>query len=479
MGYRKKNLLKEDHTISSNCNKSLSEAMLAITMSIIGLPVDVHVKDGSVYSGIFFTASTESNFGVVLKQARMTKKGRGHSNVGNETLVDTLVVLSDDLVQVVAKGITLPADGVGGNITGDYEEAVTHEVCSAESRSIDAEQVNQSRQAGDKNSNGKPDDCKQKFEFNKNKDEKIQSLHSGHETDKANDQGSERSTSPDSTSTHSTLSEDLNEVSHNSPAKFIEKSAPRGTDCTRNAKEFKLNPAAKIFSPSFVHPNSATSTVPTTANMVYVPNSSPPANMVYLPNSSPPANMVYLPNSSPPLPVATIQQEAGFNNFASRPSVPVKASQYGNLTVGNPGSGSQFTQPIVGQLTRTQPLQYAAHYTPVLSEPAYLQTTSSPAVMVGRSTQLVYVQQVSHDMVHGVTAPFSTRPPLNHVQFQKHQGGTHGQAIPVVIPPSVITSLQQQPYEVQSHIPILQPGFSAPRAISVPGPNGFYGTKFS
>jgi len=56
------------------------------------------------------------------------------------------------------------------------------------------------------------------------------------EADKANDQGSERSTSPDSTSTHSTLSEDLNEASHNSPAKFIEKSAPRGTDCTRNAK---------------------------------------------------------------------------------------------------------------------------------------------------------------------------------------------------------------------------------------------------
>jgi len=62
MGYRKKNLLKEDHTISS----SLSEAMLAITMSIIGLPVDVHVKDGSVYSGIFFTASTESNFGILF-----------------------------------------------------------------------------------------------------------------------------------------------------------------------------------------------------------------------------------------------------------------------------------------------------------------------------------------------------------------------------------------------------------------------------
>jgi hypothetical protein len=41
--------------------------------------------------------------GVVLKQARMTKKGKGLSNVGNEVVVDTLVVLADDLVQVVAK----------------------------------------------------------------------------------------------------------------------------------------------------------------------------------------------------------------------------------------------------------------------------------------------------------------------------------------------------------------------------------------
>jgi hypothetical protein len=54
--------------------------------------------------------------------------------------------------------------------------------------------------------------------------------------DKASDQGSERSTSPDSTCTHSTISEDLKEASNNFPAKFIEKSAPRGEDHTRNAK---------------------------------------------------------------------------------------------------------------------------------------------------------------------------------------------------------------------------------------------------
>ncbi|KAK2387242.1 polyadenylate-binding protein-interacting protein [Trifolium repens] len=473
MGRSNKNSMTEDQTISS---------MLFITMSIIGLPVDVHVKDGSVYSGIFHTASFDAGFGVVLKQARMTKKGKGLSNFGNEVLVDTLVVLADDLVQVIAKEITLTAGGVGGKITGDCEEAVTLEVCGSENRPVDAEQVNQSRRAGDNNSKEKPVDCRHKLEFNKKNDGKIQSLRSGHEdtclrqvkADKASDQGSERSTSPDSTCTHSTISEDLKEASNDFPAKFIEKSALRG-DRTRNAKEFKLNPAAKVFSPSFVYPNSATPAMPAApnmvympnscaaANMVYIPNNSPAANMVYMPNSSPAANMVYIPNASPPVPVATIQPEVGFSTFASQPSVPAKISQNGNLTVANAGSGSQFPQP----------LQYAAHYTPVLSEPAYLQPTSSPAVMVGRPGQLVYVQQVSQDLLHGVSAPFSTRPMLNHTQFPKHQVGAHGQPIPVILPAALLASAQQ-PFAIQNHIQVLQPAFSA-SPISVPGPNGFYG----
>jgi hypothetical protein len=110
------------------------------------------------------------------------------------------------------------------------------------------------------------------------------------------------------------------------------------------------------------------------ANMVYIPNNSPTANMVYMPNSSQAANMVYIPNTSPPASVATIQPEVGFNTFASQPSVAAKVSRNGNLTVANARSGSQFPQH----------LQYAAHYTLVLSEPAYLQLTSSPAVSTQR-----------------------------------------------------------------------------------------------
>ena len=59
MGCRNRELT-EDGPLSS----SLSDALLFATMCIIGLPVDVHVKDGSVYSGIFHTASVENEYGV-------------------------------------------------------------------------------------------------------------------------------------------------------------------------------------------------------------------------------------------------------------------------------------------------------------------------------------------------------------------------------------------------------------------------------
>jgi hypothetical protein len=41
--------------------------------------------------------------GIVLKNATMIKMGKSKSNVGNGVVIDTLVILSGDLVQVVAK----------------------------------------------------------------------------------------------------------------------------------------------------------------------------------------------------------------------------------------------------------------------------------------------------------------------------------------------------------------------------------------
>lgn len=117
MGCKNRELPDDEGTASS----SMRDALLFTTMCIIGLPVDVFVKDGSVYTGIFHTACVENGYGVVLKRAVMTKKGKTNSNVADDDIIETLVVLSGDLVQVVAKGVLLPAGAVSSFETLENE----------------------------------------------------------------------------------------------------------------------------------------------------------------------------------------------------------------------------------------------------------------------------------------------------------------------------------------------------------------------
>lgn len=89
------------------------------------------------------------------------------------------------------------------------------------------------------------------------------------------------------------------------------------------SKEFKLNPGAKIFSPSYTNTSSANSpTVPTVASMGHVPN------------------------NSPLVPVGAAQPENGFIPFSPHSSIPVKVIQYGNLTSGNGVTGTHLPQPV-------------------------------------------------------------------------------------------------------------------------------------
>ncbi|XP_011013194.1 PREDICTED: uncharacterized protein LOC105117280 isoform X3 [Populus euphratica] len=120
----------------------LNEALLFATMCIIGLPVDVHIRDGSVYFGTFHTVSFDKENGIVLKEARLTTKGKSSANVGNGSVIETLVILSVDIVQVVAKGVLFPADGVAANISGDNAEAAVTNASSSEIAVSEAKKSN-------------------------------------------------------------------------------------------------------------------------------------------------------------------------------------------------------------------------------------------------------------------------------------------------------------------------------------------------
>ncbi|KAF5728400.1 hypothetical protein HS088_TW21G00547 [Tripterygium wilfordii] len=548
---------------------SLNEALLYVTLCIIGLPVDVHVKDGSVFSGIFHTTSVDKEYGIVLKKARMTRKGKSSGAFVEGTEVETLVISSDDLVQIVVKGFVFPCDVVAGDVTGDSAEAAVGSVPSpnipsSETKNFaksttDEKTVNHirtpiqnesgsayafvpikdgkenetrklqlthrgddmdvkhgkrdeiniekgqevcdalvtTRQVGDDWSRRKLDDYKISETHKEKSADKVQGLRSSKEingegkvdtchpvgrecakmTSKLSPNGvyhdptgvpnepenkiyerlASTDTSPDTACSTLSISSSTNTViGFSSITASADVNPSQKSESNRSSKEFKLNPGAKIFSPSFANPLSAAPSVTMSA-----------ANVGYMPPIVPAA--------------AAARPEVGITAFAPRSSVPPKISAYNNLTAANSGTVSQFSQPVAGHAGgRTQPPRYATQYHPVQAGPGYV-PPNSQAVMIGRFGQHVYVQQVPQDFVHGAAAisTMSGRPLLapHQVQMPKHQG-IGGQALQLCVAPPFVAN-GQQPFAVPSHIPLLQHPIPANTPMPLPGSNALFNNKFT
>ncbi|KAE8675212.1 hypothetical protein F3Y22_tig00111689pilonHSYRG00025 [Hibiscus syriacus] len=102
-----KNIVEEE----GNC--SVNEALLFVPCSSWSAS-GCTLERWLCYSGIFHTASVEKEYGIVLKKAKFTKKGRCATNVADGSVVETCNSCSC-LVQVVAKGVPFPFDGFAGN----------------------------------------------------------------------------------------------------------------------------------------------------------------------------------------------------------------------------------------------------------------------------------------------------------------------------------------------------------------------------
>lgn len=64
MGCRNGGLrVEENHAMAASL--TVSDALLFATMCIVELPVDVHAKDGSIYTGIFHTACVDKDYGTL------------------------------------------------------------------------------------------------------------------------------------------------------------------------------------------------------------------------------------------------------------------------------------------------------------------------------------------------------------------------------------------------------------------------------
>ncbi|KAL1556010.1 hypothetical protein AAHA92_11681 [Salvia divinorum] len=535
MACRKRDL-REEGKIRNDAAAALGDALLFTTMCIIGMSVDVHARDGSVYSGIFHTASVDNDYAIVLKKARMIKKGRLDGNVVNGTLIETLIVQFEDLVQVVAKGVVIPSDGMKGHIGGeDIEAATGYTECSE----MDAEVVKTSQSKAN-HDDSNPLDSHQEDYRDRSNARNVEKIHTEEDdtvfddgrhvengsqetqrdfqnplkfqekrTPRINgeaqdpglsitsceaqsaairvqegvtclelqevstgrssalkDQNQEKATtngtasavpfqpkqSAATTPTINVKSESCLSASSN-PFLLV---PPKGSSVKRASKESKLNPGAKMFCPSMMQHRTVT-----------------PA----FPNG---ATEFYMTRSYTMTPMANPREEVDGNSF-DHASVPVKFVPHNNVTYGHGGNDAPYVQPVIGQVVnRTLPVRFADQYQNLQTSYAYGHPNLQN-VMLGRGP-LACMHPVSSDVVQSASgfSPAAMRPvsTLHQVHPPKNHGNAPAQAMQLCMTPPIMANVPQ-PFIVPNSIPISQPLFPVLRPIAVPGPNGFFSTKFA
>ncbi|KAK9102486.1 hypothetical protein Sjap_019740 [Stephania japonica] len=117
------------------------DRLIYLTTCLIGHHVEVHVKNGSVFSGIFHCTNAEKDFGVILKMARLIKDG---SSKGQKSLADfvskapskTLIIPAKELVQVIAKSVSVTGDELPNNFT-ERRQDILIDSCISQSTSVE------------------------------------------------------------------------------------------------------------------------------------------------------------------------------------------------------------------------------------------------------------------------------------------------------------------------------------------------------
>ncbi|XP_006307069.2 polyadenylate-binding protein-interacting protein 3 [Capsella rubella] len=95
------------------------ERLLYFTTCKIGHQVEVHLKNGSIYSGIFHAANVDNDFGIILKMACLIKDSRGaksRSSLVSKPPSKRLIIPAEELVQVIAKDLPLSSEDVSDSV---------------------------------------------------------------------------------------------------------------------------------------------------------------------------------------------------------------------------------------------------------------------------------------------------------------------------------------------------------------------------
>ncbi|ORY02780.1 hypothetical protein K493DRAFT_405161 [Basidiobolus meristosporus CBS 931.73] len=85
--------------------RHMHDRMLYLLIHLVGLNVQVTVKSGAKYEGLFHAACTEGELGVVLKFARIVKAASEEKTEASAEVIPTLIILAKDFVEMNAVGV--------------------------------------------------------------------------------------------------------------------------------------------------------------------------------------------------------------------------------------------------------------------------------------------------------------------------------------------------------------------------------------
>ncbi|KAL5700541.1 Polyadenylate-binding protein-interacting protein 3 [Ranunculus cassubicifolius] len=119
------------------------DRLLYMTTCLIGHPVEVQVKNGSTYSGIFHATNADKDFGIILKMARLTKDAsklqKGVSDSVGKGLTKTMIISAKELVQVIAKDVAVTGNELINGLQSEKRQEIMIDSYISHSGFVDPE----------------------------------------------------------------------------------------------------------------------------------------------------------------------------------------------------------------------------------------------------------------------------------------------------------------------------------------------------
>ncbi|GAB2293308.1 Polyadenylate-binding protein-interacting protein 3 [Dionaea muscipula] len=120
------------------------DRLVYLSSCLIGHQVDVQVKNGSVFSGIFHAVDADKDFGVALKMACLTKDASSSGRVAGPDSVEKapsriLIIPAHELVQVFAKDVPVTRNGVSIELQHEKQPELMLDSYISQSRHVEPE----------------------------------------------------------------------------------------------------------------------------------------------------------------------------------------------------------------------------------------------------------------------------------------------------------------------------------------------------